>query len=57
MERITGMDHLGGRSRDDALKAERLRHRRAAAERCARTGLLRLCTPVPPAAAGCACVA
>jgi len=57
MERITGIDHLGGWGRDDAMKAERLRHRRAAAERCARTGLLRRCTPVQPAAAGCRCAA
>lgn len=57
MERITGIDHRGGRGRDDVMKAERLRHRRAAAERCARTGLLRRCTPVPPAVAGCACAA
>ena len=57
MERITGIDHLGGWSRDDAMKAERLRHRRAAAERCARTGLLHLCTAVRPAGAGCGCAA
>ena len=57
MERITGIDHLGGWSRDDAMKAERLRHRRAAAQRCARTGLLRLCAPARPAAAGRGCAA
>jgi hypothetical protein len=57
MERIAGIDHLGGWSREDAMKAERLRHRRAAAERCARAGLLRRCTPVQPAAGGCGCTA
>ena len=50
MERVIGIDHAGGWSRDETMKAERLRHRRAAAERCARAGLLRRCTPVPPAA-------
>jgi hypothetical protein len=55
MERITSIDHLGGWSREYAMKAELLRHRRAAAARCTRTGLLRRCTPVPPAAAGCGC--
>ena len=48
MERIVGIDHQGGWTRDDELMAERLRHRRAAAERCARVGLLRRCAPVPP---------
>ena len=57
MERITGIDHLGGWSRDDAMKAERLHHRRAAAARCARTGLLRRCTPVQPDVANCGCAA
>jgi hypothetical protein len=57
MERIVSIEHHGGWIRDDALRAERLQHRRAAAERCARTGLLRLCTPVPPAGAGCGCAA
>ena len=57
MERIAGIDHLGGWSRDDAMKAERLRHRRAAAQRCARTGLLRRCTPVQPDVANCGCAA
>ena len=49
MERVIGIDHTGGWSRDETMKAEQLRHRRAAAERCARAGLLRRCTPVPPA--------
>ena len=30
MERVIGIDHLGGWSRDDSMKAERLLHRRAA---------------------------
>ena len=37
-----------GWSRDETMKAERLRHRRAAEKRCARAGLLRRCSPVPP---------
>jgi hypothetical protein len=57
MERITGIEHLGGWSRDESVRAEALRHRRAAAERCERAGLLRLCAPVPPAAARPCCTA
>ena len=57
MERIIGIDHLGGWTREDTVKAERLRHRRAAAERCERAGLLRRCAPVPPAATGACCTA
>ena len=48
MERVIGIDHMGGWSRDEHMKAERLRHRRAADARCERAGLLRRCTPVPP---------
>jgi hypothetical protein len=55
MERVIGIDHLGGWSRDDSMKAERLIHRRAAEARCVRTGLLRRCTPVPPGAASACC--
>ncbi len=47
MERIAIIDHAGGWTRDDTMRAERLRHRRAAARRCVRAGLLRLCAPVP----------
>jgi hypothetical protein len=47
MERIVSIDHQGGWTREDAMRTERLRHRRAAAQRCVRAGLLRLCTPVP----------
>ena len=50
MERIVSIDHQGGWTRDDTVRAERLRHRRAAAERCVREGLLRRCAPVPPGA-------
>ena len=53
MERIIGLDHLGGWSRDETTQAERLRHRRAAEKRCVRGGLLRRCTPVPPGARRC----
>jgi hypothetical protein len=48
MERIIGMEHQGGWVRDEQVKAERLRHRRAAGERCERSGVLRRCTPVAP---------
>jgi hypothetical protein len=51
MERVIGIYQTGGWSRDETMKAEQLRHRRAAAERCERAGLLRLCAPVPPATA------
>jgi hypothetical protein len=57
MERIIGLDHRGGWSRHDDLKAERLRHRRAAEARCVRSGLLRLCGPVPPGARRTCCAA
>jgi hypothetical protein len=50
MERIAGINDLGGLARDEVTRAERLRHRRAAAERCERTGLLRRCATVPPRA-------
>ena len=57
MERVIGIDHRSGWSRDDSMKAERLRHRRAAEARCVRAGLLRLCGPVPPGAASACCAA
>jgi hypothetical protein len=57
MERIIGIDHCGGWSRDETTQAERLRNRRAAAERCERVGLLRRCVPVPPDAVGRCCAA
>ena len=53
MDRIVSIDHVGGWSRDETMKAERLRHRRAAEKRCARAGLLRRCSPVPPDAGRC----
>ena len=55
MERVIGMEHQGGWIRDDGPRAERLRHRRAAEERCVRAGLLRRCTPVAPGAASACC--
>ena len=48
MERIIGLEQQGGWSRDEQVKAERLRDRRAADERCQRAGLLRQCRPVEP---------
>ena len=57
MERIVGIDHLGGWTRDDSLRTERLQQRRAAAERCARAGLLRRCVPVPQATVRACCAA
>jgi hypothetical protein len=57
MERIIGIDHVSGWSRDEQMKAERLRHRRAAAARCERTGLLRRCSAVPPGAVRRCCAA
>ena len=53
MERIVSMDHVGSSSRDERVRGERLRHRRAARERCVRTGLLHRCTPAPPGGMGC----
>ncbi len=53
MERIVSIDHIGGSARDEPVRAERLRHRRAAEERCVRAGLLRRCAPVPPGGEGC----
>jgi hypothetical protein len=55
MERIISIDHFVGRSDSDIPRAERLRNRRAAAERCARTGLLHLCAAVPPVAVHACC--
>jgi hypothetical protein len=58
MERVIGIDHLGGWTRAGALRdEERLRHRRAAQERCARAGLLRRCSPVSPGAIRSCCAA
>jgi hypothetical protein len=57
MERIIGIDLRGGWSRDDQMKAERLRHHRAAVARCVRSGLLRLCGPVPPGGRRACCAA
>ncbi len=51
MERVISIEHRRGWSHDEQLRAERLRHRRAAEERCVRSGLLRLCAPVRPAGA------
>ena len=48
MERVMGIEHQGGRSRDEQTRSEQLRHRRAAGERCERSGVLRRCTPVVP---------
>ena len=48
MERIIGIEHQGDRVRDEQMRAERLRHRRAADRRCVRGGLLRQCRPVEP---------
>jgi hypothetical protein len=48
MERIIDIEHRGGWVRDEQIRAERLRHRRAAGERCRRSGLLRRCSPVVP---------
>ena len=55
MDRVIGMEHQSGSIREDVLRAERLRHRRAADERCVRAGLLRRCTPVAPGAASACC--
>jgi hypothetical protein len=57
MDRITHVDRNADHSRDDAMKAERLRHRRAAAKRCERAGLLRRCAPVAPDAGTRCCAA
>jgi hypothetical protein len=47
MQRIIFIDYEGRFASRDTLRAERLSQRRAAAERCVRTGALRRCTPVP----------
>lgn len=52
MNRIGSIDHIVNSALDEHVRAERLRHRRAAQERCVRTGLLRRCTPVPPDGGG-----
>jgi hypothetical protein len=48
MERVIGIEHRGGWVRNERTLSEQLRHRRAAARRCERTGVLRRCTPVLP---------
>jgi len=48
MDRIIGIAHRGGWARDEDVRSEQLRHRRAAGERCVRAGILRRCTPVAP---------
>jgi len=53
MERIISIEHIAGPARAADVRSERLRHRRAAQERCVRAGLLRHCTPVPPDGRGC----
>ncbi len=53
MDRIVSIDHIAGSARDENVRCERLRHRRAAEERCVRAGLLRRCAPVPPDGRGC----
>lgn len=53
MDRTVSIDHTAGSARDENTRAERLRHRRAADERCVRAGLLRRCTPVPPDGGSC----
>jgi hypothetical protein len=45
MQRIIFIDYEGRFVSRDALRAERLSQRRAAAERCVRTGALRRCAP------------
>jgi len=57
MDRIVRIDHIAGSARDDDVRYERLRHRRAAEERCVRAGLLRRCAPAPPGGRGCRRVA
>ncbi len=53
MDRIGSIDHIADSAREESVRAERLRHRRAAQERCVRAGLLRRCTPLPPDGGGC----
>ena len=53
MDRIVSIHHVGDSARDENVRTERLRHRRAAEARCVRAGLLRRCTPVPPDGSGC----
>ncbi len=48
MDRVIGIEHPCGWSRDHHAKSKRLRDRRAAGERGVRAGLLRACTPVVP---------
>jgi hypothetical protein len=57
MDRIIGVEHMSSWGRDDGMKAERLRHRRAAEARCARSGLFRLCGPAPQGARRACCAA
>lgn len=53
MDRIGSIDHIADSAREESVRAERLRHRRAAQERCVRAGLLHRCTPLPPDGGGC----
>jgi hypothetical protein len=57
MERVISIEHRGVWTRDEHARADRLRDRRAAEERCERTGLLRRCSPVPPGTAPACCIA
>ena len=57
MERVIGIDHRAAGAATSSMKAERLRHRRAAEARCVRAGLLRRCAPVPPGAVRACCAA
>jgi hypothetical protein len=57
MERVISIEHRGVWTRDEHARADRLRDRRAAEERCERTGLLRRCSPVPPGTAPDCCIA
>lgn len=50
MERVISIDHYTPRCREAAARSVRLRHRRAADERCERGGLLRRCRPMEPGA-------
>ena len=48
MQRIIFIDYQGRFVNSDRELMRQLVHRRAAAERCLRSGWLRRCTPVPP---------
>lgn len=53
MDRIMSIEHVGDSAREESFRAERLRHRRAAQERCVRAGILSRCTPAPPERRSC----